>query len=74
LPTFLAATTWVEFPDSLEDPDAFHRLVCGIRGVEPGAGSDQALYEGQCNYRGLRVFDVTMLPFSSVAKLWFNGF
>jgi hypothetical protein len=29
LPTFLAATTWVEFRDSLEDPDAFYRLVCG---------------------------------------------
>jgi hypothetical protein len=61
LPTFLAATTWVEFPDSLEDPDAFHRLVCGIRGIEPGTG--QALYEGQCPYRGLRVFDVDDAPF-----------
>jgi hypothetical protein len=27
LPTFLAATTWVEFRDSLEDPDAFLRNV-----------------------------------------------
>jgi tetratricopeptide (TPR) repeat protein len=63
LPTFLAATTWVEFPDSLEDPDAFHRLVCGIRGREPGADAGQALYEGQCPYRGLRVFDVDDAPF-----------
>src|SRR5271165_1261376 len=31
LPTFLAATIWVEFRDSLDDADAFHRLVCGIR-------------------------------------------
>jgi hypothetical protein len=38
LPTFLAATTWVEFRDSLDDQDAFHRLVYGIRGLEPGAG------------------------------------
>ena len=37
LPTFLAATTWVEFRDSLDDQDAFHRLVYGIR--RPGAWS-----------------------------------
>jgi hypothetical protein len=63
LPTFLAATTWVEFPASLNDPAAFHRLVCGIRGLEPGAGPGQAIYEGQCPYRGLRVFDVDDAPF-----------
>jgi hypothetical protein len=63
LPTFLAATTWVEFHDSLDDHDAFHRLVCGIRGLEPGAGPSQAIYEGQCPYRGLRVFDVDDAPF-----------
>src|ERR1700719_4274935 len=63
LPTFLAATTWVEFPDSLDDPAAFHRLVCGIRGVEPGPDPGQAIYEGQCPYRGLRVFDVNDAPF-----------
>ena len=58
LPTFLASTAWVEFRDSLEDVEAFHRLVCGIRGVEPGTGPGQAIHEGQCPYRGLRVFDV----------------
>src|SRR6201993_5083922 len=58
LPTFLAATTWVEFRDSLDDQDAFHQLVSGIRGLEPGPGAGQAIYEGQCPYRGLRVFDV----------------
>src|SRR5580700_1458067 len=46
LPTFLAATTWVQFRDSLDDQEAFHNLVCGIRGIEPGAGPAQALYEG----------------------------
>jgi tetratricopeptide (TPR) repeat protein len=61
LPTFLAATTWVEFRDSLEDPDAFHRLVCGIEGKEPGPGP--LLYEDQCPYRGLRFFDVDDAPF-----------
>src|SRR5215469_11178900 len=63
LPTFLAATTWAEFRDSLDDADAFHRLVCGIRGLEPGAGPGQAIHEGQCPYRGLRVFDVGDTPF-----------
>jgi TIR domain len=58
LPTFLAAMAWVEFRDSLDDANAFHRLVCGIRGVEPGAGPGQTIYKGQCPYRGLRVFDV----------------
>jgi len=75
LPTFLAATTWVEFRDSLDDADAFHRLVCGIRGVEPGPGPGQAFYEGQCPYRGLRVFDVNDAAFFfGLAKLWFSGF
>src|SRR3984957_7730304 len=63
LPTFLAATTWVEFHDSLDDPTAFHRLVCGFRGLQAGVGPGQALYEGQCPYRGLRVFDVDDAPF-----------
>jgi hypothetical protein len=27
--------TRVDFP-SLDDADAFHRLVCGIRGIAPG--------------------------------------
>ena len=58
LPPFLVATTWVEFRDSLDDQGAFHRLVCGIRGVEPGPGPGQGIYEDQCPYRGLRVFDV----------------
>lgn len=38
LPMFLTETTWVEFRDSLDDENAFHRLICGIRGVEPGPG------------------------------------
>src|SRR6516225_4634409 len=63
LPTFLAATTWVEFRHSLDDADAFHRLVCGIRGVEPGLGPGQAIHESQCPYRGLRVFDVNDAAF-----------
>ena len=63
LPTFLVATTWVEFRSSLDEEEVLHRLVCGIRGVEPGPGPGQAIYEGQCPYRGLRVFDVDDAPF-----------
>jgi hypothetical protein len=72
LPTFLVATTWVEFRDSLDDQHAFHRLVCGIQGIEPGAGLGQAIYEGQCPYRGLRVFDVddTAFFFGREALQW----
>jgi hypothetical protein len=38
LPPFLARNTWVEFRESLDDPEAFHRLVCGIKGVPPVPG------------------------------------
>jgi hypothetical protein len=63
LPTFLAATTSVEFRESLDDADAFNRLVCGIRDVEPGTGPRQAIHGGHCPYRGFRVFDVEDAPF-----------
>jgi len=63
LPTFLAATTWVEFRQTLDNDHAFHRLVCGIRGIEPGPTPGQAIYEGQCPYRGLQFFDVQHAPF-----------
>jgi hypothetical protein len=63
LPAFLAATTWVEFRESLDDLAAFHRLVCGIRGLEPGPEPGQAIYEGQCPYRGLRAFEADDSPF-----------
>src|SRR3954454_17377271 len=62
LPGFLVATTWVEFRRTLDDPEAFHRLVCGIRGVEPGAGPGGAAFEGQNPYRGLELFDVAHAP------------
>jgi hypothetical protein len=47
LPTFLAATIWVEFRDSLDDADAFHRLVRGIRGVAPGPAPGTS-FGGRC--------------------------
>src|SRR5512142_1454905 len=77
LPLFLTTTTWVEFRRALDDEEAFRRLVCGIRGEEPGPGPDVAVIEGalqvhdsggaaiagQCPYRGLEVFDVAHAPF-----------
>jgi hypothetical protein len=48
---------------SIDDADAFHRLMCGIRGVESGPAPEQALYEGRCPYRGLCVFNVDDAPF-----------
>jgi WD40 repeat protein len=41
IPDFLSQRTWVEF-STLDDEDAFHRLVSGIRGEEPGAGGGGA--------------------------------
>lgn len=53
LPTFLTATTWVEFRDTLDDDEAFHRLVAGIKGIAPGAGVGGDGFESnECPYRG----------------------
>lgn len=38
LPPFLAQLTWVDFRSGLKDRYAFHRLLCGIRGIEPEEG------------------------------------
>ncbi len=62
LPGFLTATTWVEFRDTLDDSEAFHRLLCGIRGEEPKGGPGGAILEGQNPYRGLELFDVEHAP------------
>jgi hypothetical protein len=39
IPDFLAQRTWVDFRAGLDDEAAFSRLVAGIRGVAPSAGS-----------------------------------
>ena len=58
LPSFLQATTWVEFRTTLDDEHAFHLLLAGIRGVALGPGPESAVYQGVTPYRGLQVFDV----------------
>jgi WD40 repeat protein/energy-coupling factor transporter ATP-binding protein EcfA2 len=62
LPRFLARLTWVDFRPGLDDPDAFHRLVCGIQGIAPGP---EGVAEGEavCPFRGLEVFDEEHAPF-----------
>ena len=42
LPALLVNAMWVEFRGSIDDSDAFHYLVCGIRNVEPGPRGQDA--------------------------------
>lgn len=63
LPSFLVATTWVEFRETLDEEEAFHQFVCGIRGIEPGHLLSEQKYKGICPYRGLRRFEVEHAPF-----------
>ena len=59
LPSFLSRLTWVDFrvDKDLRDEEAFHRLLCGIRGIEPGRGQSVTAALVECPYRGLEVFD-----------------
>ncbi len=63
LPAFLTARGWAEFRGSLDDEEAFRRLVCGIRGIEPGPSPEEPVYEGVCPYRGLQRFEAEHAPF-----------
>ena len=63
LPTFLSSTTWVEFRATLDDENAFHRLLCGINGCEPGLVSGRPLTEGMAPYLGLESFKQEHAPF-----------
>jgi hypothetical protein len=63
LPAFLRAATWIVFRESLDEPEAFRRLVCGIRGIAPDLAPREAPFEGQCPYRGLKSFGPDDAPF-----------
>jgi hypothetical protein len=41
LPRFLRRLTWVDMRAGLDDEEAFHRLVAGIKGKAPGRGLDK---------------------------------
>jgi WD40 repeat protein len=58
LPAFMVATTWVEFRKSLNEEEAYYRLICGIQGKEPGPlirDREQPI-ENMQPYRGLESF------------------
>jgi len=66
LPPFLARLTWVDFRAGLDDADAFHRLVCGIKGVAPGpAGGEVAPPERERVGRATRRPKWLWLPFGT---------
>jgi TIR domain len=71
LPGFLQGTTWVEFRQSVEDEDALHRLVCGIKGIPPGRGPGALITQGECPYVGLKTFQPEDAPlfFGRAAKI-----
>jgi hypothetical protein len=58
LPPFISSATWVEFHETTDDENVYNLLKSGIRGEEPGPGPGQALFQGECPYRGLEFFDV----------------
>lgn len=56
LPTFLVATTWVEFRKTLDDKESLHRLTCGIEGKAPGPQPGPESRRAVRPYRGLEAF------------------
>jgi WD40 repeat protein len=71
LPGFLQGTTWVEFPQSVDDADALHRLLCGIKGIPPGRKPGATVRAGECPYLGLKTFQPEDAPlfFGRAAKV-----
>ena len=71
LPGFLQGTTWVEFRQSIDEEDALHRLVCGIKGIPPGRRPGATILEGECPYLGLKTFQPEDAPlfFGRTAKI-----
>lgn len=43
IPNFLSQTTWVDFRNGLDDPNALRRLISGITGEAPGRGSGKTI-------------------------------
>lgn len=53
LPAFLKQRTWVEFTAGIDDPDALHRLICGIRGEPPGPDGELSSIPGKIFVRSM---------------------
>jgi len=47
LPRFLRRLTWIDFRAGLNDQEAFHRLVAGIKGLPPGRQPTSPFAEGK---------------------------
>ena len=58
LPDFLKVNLWIEFPETLDDEEALHRLRCGVLGVPPGPRPGAAVAASESPYRGLEFFDL----------------
>ncbi len=70
-PRFLRRLTWVRFERSLDEEDAFHRLLSGIRGVSPGASRGlKPTATATPPYRGLRAFDISDAPYFFGREEW----
>jgi hypothetical protein len=71
VPGFLQGTTWIEFRRSLDEEDALHPLVCGIKGIPPGRGLGATIVKGECPYLGLKTFQPEDAPlfFGRTAKI-----
>lgn len=71
VPGFLQGTLWVDFRQAVDEEDALHRLVCGIKGIPPGRGPGATISTGDCPYVGLRTFqpDDAPLYFGRTAKV-----
>jgi hypothetical protein len=69
LPPFMKTRTWVDLRKGLDDPRAFHSLLCGIKKIAPGPGPILAASDHRhdapdiCPYRGLQVFNEEDAPF-----------
>src|SRR5262249_18162498 len=57
-PAFLTQTTWVEFNETIEEPEPFRRLLAGGRGVAPGAPPPLAADGSNRPSIGVRRFDL----------------
>lgn len=53
LPAFLSQRTWVEFTAGIDDQDALHRLVCGIKGELPGPDGELSSIPGKSFVRSM---------------------
>jgi len=53
---FLINGTWVEFARTLDEEQAFNRLVCGIKGLKHDHRRGREIDPNRCPYRGLEAF------------------